>query len=605
MSKILRERHEIPAEHTWDTESIFPDAAAWETAVTDAQEQLQTLSQFKGRLSEGAAVLADYLSQQETLARLLGKIRVYASLNYSVNTADQTAASQMDRARGLMGQAAAGTAFAEPEMIAIGFDTLRQWQTANDQLAVYAHYFDRLEVRSQYIRSAEVEQILGMVQDPFQTAKTTHSLMANAELPFKPAVDSNSNEYDVAQATIRNLVADPDRTLRRTAWENYADAHLTFKSTMANAYAAGIKQNVFMARVRGYESALHASTTSDFIPMEVFHNLINTFKENLGTWHRYWAIRRKALGYDKLHEYDLKAPLSKNPPTVSYEQAVEWIAEGMAPLGDEYVQILKKGSFEDRWVDIYPNKGKRMGAFSSGSAGTHPFIFMSFTPDLFGMSTLAHELGHSLHSYHTRQNQPLLSYMGYGLFAAEVASNFNQAMVRAYLLEKFDDPEFQIAVIEEAMANFYRYFYVMPTLARFELAVHERVEAGKSVNADYLINLLADFIGEVYGDEVEMDRERIGITWAEFHTHIYANFYVYKYATGISGAHSLSQGILEGKPGAVENYLNFLKAGGSDYPLNILKGAGVDMTSPEPVETTFEVFARLVDRLEKLVAGRE
>ncbi len=605
MSQILRERHEIPQAHTWDTESIFPSVDAWETAVEKAQADIKKAEQFKGRLAEGPAVLADYLEFAEQLLRQVSRASVYASLNYSVNTEDQEAAGRNDRGRGLFGQLAAATAFAQPEMIAIGFDTLRDWQTQEPRLAIYTHYFERLETQSKHIRSAEVEQLLGMVQDAFRTASSTHPVLANAELKFKAAVDSDGNEYDVAQASIRNLLGDQDRTLRRSAWENYADEHLAYKNTMANALAAGVKQNVFMARARGYNSALEASTNSDFIPTEVFHNLIDTFKANLGTWHRYWAIRRKALGYDKLYEYDLKAPLSLNPPQVSYEQAVDYIAEGMSPLGEEYTAALRRGCLEERWVDIYPNKGKRMGAFSSGTAGTHPFIFMSFTEDLFGMSTLAHELGHSMHSYFTRRSQPIVPYMYYGLFAAEVASNFNQAMVRAYLLEKFDDPEFQIAVIEEAMANFYRYFYIMPTLARFELAIHERVEKGQALSANYLNSLLADLIGEVYGDEVELDRDRSGITWAEFHTHMYANFYVYKYATGISGAHALAYDILGGKEAAVENYLKFLHAGGSMYPMDVLKMAGVDMSSPEPVEKTFAMFADLVDRLEVLVDQRK
>ncbi len=272
----------------------------------------------------------------------------------------------------------------------------------------------------------------------------------------------------------------------------------------------------------------------------------------------------------------------------------------MRPLGDAYADTLKQGSLAERWVDVYPNKGKRMGAFSSGGPGTHPFIMMSYSNDLFGLSTLAHELGHSMHSYYTWQNQPFI-YSWYGLFVAEVASNFNQAMVRAHLLAEHDDPDFQIAVIEEAMANFHRYFFIMPTLARFELEIHQRVERGEALNADALINLMADLFSEGFGEAVEIDRERLGITWAQFHTHLYSNFYVYQYATGISAAHALAKGILDGRPQAANNYLAFLKAGGSLYPLDALKLAGVDMTSPEPVETTFGILAGYVDRLEELL----
>ncbi|WP_420631803.1 oligoendopeptidase F [Candidatus Leptofilum sp.] len=604
MSTVARKREEIPQQYKWDVESIFPNPEAWETAVSQFQEQLKEISKFKGRLSEGPSVLGDYFEAVDKLATAVGKIFVYASLNYSVDTTNQETAARHDRARGLFGMTMATIAFAQPEMLAIGFETLREWLTQDERLADYGHYLNQLEKQQEHVRSAEVEQVLGMVRDAFSTASATHGILANADLKIEPAVGSDGQTYDVTQGTIGGLTTHADREVRRTAWEHYADAHLAFKNTMANALAAGVKQDVFNMRVRGYKNSLEAALSSNFIPTEVFHNLINTYKANLPTWHRYWNIRRRALGYKTLYPYDVKAPLSLNPPNVPYETAVEWIATGMLPLGQEYAATLRSGALENRWVDVYPNQGKRMGAFSSGVKGTHPFIMMSYTDDLFGLSTLAHELGHSMHSYLTWQNQNVLTYSRYGLFVAEVASNFNQAMVRAHLLEANSDPEFQIAVIEEAMSNFHRYFFIMPTLARFELEIHERVERGQALNADGLNNLLADLFSEGFGDEVVVDRDRVGITWAQFHTHMYANFYVYQYATGISAAHSLSQSILAGNEGAVDNYLSFLKAGSSVFPLDAIKIAGVDMTSPEAVETTFGVLASYVDLLEELVGQR-
>ncbi len=364
--------------------------------------------------------------------------------------------------------------------------------------------------------------------------------------------------------------------------------------------AAGIKQDVFRARARRYGSSLEGALTPHNIPLSVFHNLIDVFRRNLPTWHRYWRLRRKALGLETLHAYDIKAPLTNNSAAVPYDQAVRWIVEGMAPLGDEYVSVLKRGATQERWVDIYPNKGKRLGAFSYGGPGTHPFIMMSYNDDLFSMSTLAHELGHSLHSYLSWRKQPLI-YARYTLFAAEVASNFNQALVRDYLLRTQSDRDFQIGVIEEAMANFHRYFFIMPTLARFELEIHERAEAGKPLTADVFNGLMADLFAEGYGDELSIDRERTGITWAEFSTHMYSNFYVYQYATGISGAHALARRVLDGAPDAVPQYLEFLNAGGALYPIDALQQAGVDLSSPEPVETAFGVLAEYVDRLEQLL----
>ncbi|MCP4361693.1 MAG: oligoendopeptidase F [Chloroflexi bacterium] len=604
MAQVSKSRNEIPVKHTWNLESVFASPAEWEAAVTLLGEQLAELGTYNGRLQEDPSILADFLKKSDAMFLNIGKIYVYTELNYSVDTENQEWAARNDRVRSLYGQVMAVTAFARPQMLQIGFDTLRQWLTEDDRLTDYGHYLDQLEKQQAHVRSAEVEEVLGRVQDPLETANATHGVLANADLKFDSAVGSDGETYEITQGSIGLLLGHADPEVRRTAYENYADAHLTFKNSMANALAGGIKRDVFFARVRGYENSLDAALSNSHIPTAVFHNLIDTYKENLPTWHRYWAIRRQAMGADRLSLPDTRAPLSKNPPEVPYETAVEWIAAGMKPLGNEYVSALRRGCLEERWIDIYPNKGKRMGAFSAGVSGTYPFIMMSYANNLFGLSTLAHELGHSLHSYFTWQTQKLPVYMRYGLFVAEVASNFNQAMVRAHLLDSNDDPEFQIAIIEEAMANFNRYFFIMPTLARFELEIHERVERGQALNADALINLMADLFSEGFGDDVEIDRERLGITWALFHTHLYSNFYVYQYATGISAAHSLANGILAGKEGAVDNYLAFLKAGSSVYPLEALQIAGVDMTSPEPVETTFGVLAGYVDRLEGLLAHR-
>jgi oligoendopeptidase F len=597
----VRLRSEIPAAFTWDAASIFPTPAAWEAAVQQIADQLPTLQQFRGHLGESPQRLVDWFDVSQRVMRALGHVVIYANMGHTADTTDQEAAARSDRARGLQARVGGTTAFADPEIVAIGFETLRRWLRDDPRLVVYAHYIDRLERRQAHIRSAEVEELLGYVQDPFRTAAATHGVLNDADLAFRPAhATGSTSPIDVAQGNLSVLLADPDREVRRTAWESYADAHLAHRNAMANCIAAGVKQNVFLARARRFNSALEASVESNFLPVQVFHNLIATYRRNLPTWHRYWRVRRRALGYDKLHVYDRSAPLTAGTRRVPFEQAVEWICQGMKPLGDEYVTVMRRGLLEQRWVDIYPNKGKRAGAFSAGSQGTHPFILMSYSDDIFSMSTLAHELGHSLHSYYSWRTQPFI-YARYPLFLAEVASNFNQAMVRAHLLATQTDRDLQVAVIEEAMNNFHRYFLIMPTLARFELDIHERMERGEALPAKTLVTVMTDLFREAYGDEVEVDSDRVGITWAEFPTHMYMNFYVYQYATGISAAHALAEGVLAGAPGAAEKYLAFLKAGGSRYPLDTLRLAGVDMTSPEPVERAFGVLANMVDRLEHLL----
>jgi oligoendopeptidase F len=315
-------------------------------------------------------------------------------------------------------------------------------------------------------------------------------------------------------------------------------------------------------------------------------------------------MRRRALGAERLPFQDTRAPLAKTRRTIPYEQARSWIMEGLAPLGPDYAHLLRRGLMEERWIDVYPNRGKHGGAYSDGVQGTLPFILTSYNNDLQSVSTLAHELGHSMHSALTWQTQPP-AYSEYSIFVAEVASNFNQALLRHYLLETQPDPEFQLEILDEALANFYRYLFVMPTLARFELEIHQRLEAGQALSAESLMALMADLLAEGYGSEVAFDRQQTGIVWAEFPHHLYANFYVFQYATGISGAHALAQGVLDGKAGAVDAYLDFLKAGDSFYPLEALKRAGVDLTTPAPVERTFGILSEMVDQLETLLDRAE
>jgi oligoendopeptidase F len=603
MAQAIPQRNQIAVEHTWDTASVFPTDEAWEAEIAQVNMRLPELDRFRGHLGDSAATLVDYLQAAEHILRSVNKIFVYARMFYSVDTTDQAATARNDRAAGLYTRAMAAMSFAEPEILQIEHDTLRRWLNEEPRLEVYAHYFDQLDQRRAHVRSSEVEEVLSQVTDPFLSASRIHGTLADADLQFEPAHTQTDEQISIAQGTIGLLLTDADREVRRSAWEHYADAHLAMKNTFANCIATGVKQHVFLARARHYASALEAALSPHHIPVEVFHNLIGTYRRHVPTWHRYWKLRRRALGYDTLHVYDIKAPLTSTTQHIPFEQSVNWIAQGMQPLGDEYVGAMRRGVLEQRWVDRYPNRGKRAGAFSSGVQGTHPFILMSYVDDIYSMSTLAHELGHSMHSWYTWQTQPLV-YARYSLFVAEVASNFNQALVRAHLLNSNDDVEFQIAVLEEAMSNFHRYFFVMPTLARFELEIHERVERGEGLTADSMIALMTDLFREGYGDEVVIDADRIGITWAEFGTHMYSNFYVYQYATGISAAHALAEQVLTNGEDAAEKYRAFLRAGNSLYPLDALKLAGVDMTSPGPVEHTFGVLARMVDRLEQLLEQR-
>ena len=598
----IQQRDDLAPQYKWNAESVYRNSQAWNEAADAFPALVQQIEGYQGRLGEGPGVLKEALSAFERAAVEVQKILVYASMSHEVDTTQTNATRMLGKAVGLLGQYSGGVSFIDPELVGIGLKTLQSWITQEADLKIYAHYIEDLFRMQAHVRSTEVEELLGLIQTPFQSTSTTASLLTDADFRFRPAVSSDEKEIPVSQNTKDEILGGPDREARRTTWESYHDTYLVYKNTLANNLNTSIQQNVFNARARRYPSTLEASLFENNIPVQVFTNLIETYRRNLPVWHRYWAVRRKALGVEKIYPYDVWAPLTSQQPSIPFPQAVEWISAGLAPLGDEYVKALRKGVLEDRWVDVYPTPGKSSAQFSSGAPGTFPFICIRYDDTLGSMSTLAHELGHSMHSYLTWKNQPVI-YSDYSLFVAEVASNFHQAMVRAHLFQTQTDPDFQISLIEEAMDNFHRYFFIMPTLARFELEMHQRAERGEGLTADDMNERCADLFGEGFGSEMSYDREQVGITWATF-GHLYADYYVYQYATGISAANALSQRILSGQVGAAENYLKFLSSGSSLYPLDALKLAGVNLTTPQPVEEAFAVLEGLIDRLEKLTSPR-
>ncbi|MBE0695852.1 MAG: oligoendopeptidase F family protein, partial [Anaerolineaceae bacterium] len=455
----VRQRNEIPVQYTWNAESVFASPQAWEEAAIKIQESLTRLGSYQNRLAGGPTILVETFALLDDLYRQTGKIFVYASIAAAVDTADQAAARMRGRAYGIFGQLMAAGSFIDPELLVIGQETLEKWMKEEPRLAIFAHYISDLFRKQQHVRSTEVEELLGMLSTPFNGVSTTATMLTDADFRFQPAHTTTGAELPVTQGNLDEILAGPDREARRTAWESYMDTYLANQNTLASNLATSIQQNVFMMRARRHNSTLKASLFENNIPVEVFHNLIDTFKRNLPTWHRYWAVRRKALGVDMLQPYDVWAPLTTHNPTISFDQAVDLICAGLKPMGEEYTKTVRQGCLAERWVDVYPNQGKSSAQFSSGFPGTYPFIVINYDDTIFSLSTLAHELGHSMHSYLTWQNQPII-YSQYSLFAAEVASNFHQAMVRAYLLETNADPQFQIKVIEEAMSNFHRYFFI-------------------------------------------------------------------------------------------------------------------------------------------------
>ena len=593
-------RAKVKKHQTWNAESVFASPEAFDTEVNSLVESLASVKKFQGHLGDSPDTFLEAMDVIEIISKRAAKVQVYATMSSSVDTGNQLGAAMSGKAMSALAQVGAALSFVDPELLSMGEAKLRQWLKDHSRMSLYEYYFNDLFRRQAHVRNAEVEELLGMVRDPFGTVRSTASILANADFQFKPAKSSKGKKVELTQSTFDAILNGSDRKARRTAWENYNDKYFEYKNTLASNLTASIKQNVFNMKTRKFNSSLESTLFNGDVPVEMFHNLINIFKKNLPLWHKYWKIRRKALGVKTLNPYDVWAPLTTKKHKVSFEKAVDWISDGLEIMGTDYVNILRKGCLEERWVDWSPNAGKRQGAFSTRvPSDTHPFILMSYTDDVGSMSTLAHELGHSMHAHFSSRAQPMLYYT-YPSIISETASNFHQAMTRAYLLKSNPNKYFQIALLEEAMDNFHRYFFIMPTLARFELETHQRVEKGQPLTADAMIELMADLFSEGFGGHMNLDRQRVGITWGTFTTHLYIDYYSFQYAIGISAANAIAKRILNGTSNAAQDHINFLKMGSSKPPMDVYKTAGVDMTTTQPIEDTFEVLGSYIDRLGEL-----
>jgi oligoendopeptidase F len=593
------ERSDIPKEQTWNAEAVFSSRDTWRDAFDELKKELPAIGGFAGTLSTSPKNLAKWLNTEERLSRNAEKLAFYAYLAMAVDGDDAEATAMLGQIQSLGADITASSAFADPEILAMDEKILRGWLASEKDLAPYKHSLENLLRTRPHVRSGEVEEVLGFVSDPFGSVEMTFQMLSAMDMKIENAQGVDGNAMDVTQSNIEEIKKHPDCKIRQSGMDHYADAYLGLRHTYAGNYLTAAKQAVTLATIRGYDSVLQYKLAPYNIPTEVFHNLIETFKNKLPIWHRYWDVKSRLLELDEMRPYDIWAPLTEKQPDYSFKEAVDLISKGMAPLGNKYVDSIRKGCMEDRWVDYARNKGKAQGAFSHGTYDTYPCIMLSYDNTLSEVSTLAHELGHSMHSYMTHENQSY-SDSHYAMFVAEVASNFNQAMVRDYLFKTCVDRDFQLAVIQEAMDNLHRYFFIMPTLARFEFEVYRRLETGAPLNADILQEIMKGFYAEGYGDTLKDDGERTSITWATF-GHLYEPFYTFQYATGISAAHALCFKILEGKEGAVDNYLKFLSLGNSVYPLEALAIGGVDMLSTEPVEAGFNVLEQLINRLESLI----
>ncbi|HEU5201090.1 MAG TPA: oligoendopeptidase F [Ktedonobacterales bacterium] len=596
--QTLPTRSEVPAEMTWDLESIFPTPEAWEKDFTWVNDELPKLSAYEGKLSDNAQTLYEALDFDSRLSEVLGRLAVYASMRADEDTANQTNQAREARINMLGAKAGAATAFLTPEILAIPQERLESFLREEPRLELYRHTLDELLRRKPHVRSAEVEALLAEASETLYAPAQIFGMINDADLKLPIIKNSKGEDVQLSKGNYILYMEDRDRRVRKDAFEGMHGTFYKQRNTLAATLNGHVKSQIFRAKARRYNSAIEAALDANNIPVSVYENLLETVRNNIGVLNRYLALRKRVLGLEDLHMYDLYVPIvAEVEYKVRFEQAKETVAKALAALGKDYVEDMVRG-FNSRWIDVLENEGKRGGAYSSGTYGTHPFVLLNYQENLDNMFTLAHEFGHSMHSFYTRRTQPY-PYGDYTIFVAEVASTLNEALLTHYLLETVTDKPLRMYIINHYLEGFRATLYRQTLFADFERQIHAMAEAGEALTAESLSKVYKDLNVAYYGGETNVD-DLTEIEWARI-PHFYYNFYVYQYATGISASAALAQQIVtEGQP-AVERYRRFLTRGSSDYSINLLRDAGVDMTSSAPVQQALELFGRYVGEMEKLV----
>jgi oligoendopeptidase F len=597
LQKTLPKRSEVPVELTWDLESIYATPEDWEQAFTCVNDELPKLGAYQGTLGRDAATLYAALQLDDRLSETLHKLYAYANMRSDEDTSNSANLARLNRVMALGAKAAAISAFMTPEILEIPQERIEEFLRDDPRLELYRHALDELMRRKPHVRSAEVEGLLAEASEALEVPSQVFNMLNNADLKLPTIKDAEGQDVEVTKGNYILFLEGRDRRVRKDAFEAMHSTFYKQRNTLAATLNGQVKVQIFRARARNYATALEAALDANNIPVSVYDNLVETVDKNLGALHRYLRLRKRLLGLDELHMYDLYVPMvAEVDYKVSFEQAKEQVASGLAPLGADYVEDMVRG-FNSRWIDVYENEGKAGGAYSGGTYGTHPFVLLNYQENLNSVYTLAHEFGHSMHSYYTRRTQPY-PYGDYTIFVAEVASTLNEVLLTHYLLETTDDRALGMYIINHYLESFRTTLYRQTMFATFERQIHAAAEAGEALTADALSQMYKEINDRYYGPEVNVD-DLISVEWARI-PHFYYNFYVYQYATGISAAAALGQQILsEGKP-AVERYRRFLTRGSSDYSINLLRDAGVDMTTPEPIQQALDLFGRYIGEMEQM-----
>ena len=590
-------RNEIPEQYKWKMEDLYANNEAWEADFAKLQQGMEDIKKYEGTLAQSAENLLSLMKKSDELNQLAENVYVYANQRLHEDTSNAYYQGLSGRAQMLLVQMSESSSFVEPEILSIPENVLEE-MLKEEGLQVYETYFGRLLRKKEHILSKEMEELLAGVDEVAEGAKDTFMMFNNADIKFPTITGEDGEPVEITHGKYIKLLESQNREVRKAAFEGLYESYGKFKNTLAAVYRSNVKQAGFFAKARKYKSSLEASLSGSAIPVEVYDSLIESVHAHLPALHEYVRVRKEKLGVDELHMYDLYVPMvGEADKKIPYEEAKEIVLKGLAPLGEDYVALLKKG-FNEGWIDVYENEGKRSGAYSWGAYGTHPYVLLNYQDTLNNVFTLAHEMGHALHSYHSDETQEYI-YAGYKIFVAEVASTCNEALLIRYLLDHSKDDKEKAYLLNYFLEQFRGTLFRQTMFAEFEKIAHGKSEAGEPLTAEVLCDIYYELNKKYFGEGVVVD-EAIALEWSRI-PHFYTPFYVYQYSTGFSAAIAISSKILKGEPGIVEKYKKFLSGGSSLDCIDLLKICDVDMTTKEPVEEALKVFEKTLEEFSKII----
>jgi len=590
-------RSEIDESFKWKLEDMYKDDEAWEKDFNNIKQKLDSVDAFRGKINT-SATLVDILKLRDEISKVVDGLFAYARMRRDEDNANSKYQALTDRAMRLAVEVSSRLSYIEPEILSLPKDDIQQLLKENQDLRIYLQYISDLLRMKPHILDAKGEHILASAGEMAEAASDIFQMLDNADIRFGKIKDEKGQEVELTKGRYIGFMESQNREVRKAAFDALYDRYKELINTFSSSFVANIKKNIFYKNQRNFSSSLEASLFSDNIPQEVYDNLIEAVHQRLDLMHRYVRLRKKVLGLDELHMYDLYVPLVKDyNQQISYDDAQNMVIQGLSPMGEEYIGLLKKG-LSSGWVDVYENRGKTGGAYSWGTYGNHPYVLLNFQGKLNDVFTLAHEMGHALHTHYSHKAQPYI-YSNYAIFVAEVASTCNEALLINHMLKNAKDKKEKLFLLNYFMEQFRGTIYRQTMFAEFEKIAHELLEKGEPLHAELLGKIYHELNEKYYGKDIIVD-ERIDYEWARI-PHFYSSFYVYKYATGFSAAIAISQKILKEGPLAVAKYKEFLSGGSSDYPLELLKRVDVDMTQPKPVIDALGVFEGLLDQYEDII----